>query len=163
MYRPSDVEINAAAKVIKAWGMENGYHTAAVLALVAAEKVRRPRKVRKNMDSEFIRFMDGVTGVIECTREEQMYMWEKAKEYGYNWKENSSGLLETVGYLDGRPICISLFTAEINGTKILLWHATSQLVDYKKINKWLELNTPNNRTDATNWTNVIPRLEKETK
>lgn len=159
MYRASDKEIEAVAQVLKDWLMPSGWNTAAVIALHEAAKVRAPKKMKKAEDSEMLRFLDGVVGVVEANSNEHMHIWERfTNMYGKNtWESESSGLLETVGYLDDRPICISLRTAKLKGSKILFWHATSQLVDHAMIDEWLKLNTPDNRTDALNWHNVLPR------
>lgn len=158
-YRPSDAEIEVASEILKEWGMEHGYRTAAVLALDAAGKVRAPKKMKKADDSEMLSFLEGVEGVVEATRNEEMHIHSRVVEmFGKDaWEEKSSGFNETIGFLDERPICISLHIKKIKGTKILFWHATSQLVDYAMISEWLKLNTPDNRTDALNWHNVLPR------
>lgn len=159
MYRASDKEIEAVAQVLKDGLMPAGWTTAAVIALHEAAKVRAPKKMKKAEDSEMLRFLEGVEGVVEATRNEEMHIYSRVVEmFGKDaWEGSNSGFNETVGYLDNRPICISLHTKKIKGTKILFWHATSQLVDHAMINEWLKLNTPDNRTDATNWHNVLPR------
>lgn len=159
MNRPTDDEVAAAAAVLKEWGMEKGYHTAAVLALTAAAKTREQPKMKKTTDSEMFRFLDGIIGTVEATRNEQSHLYSLySKELGATWVENNSGFLETVGYLDDMPVCISLHTAVVKGQKILFWHSTSTVVDHRLINEWLKLNTPDNRTDATNFHNVFHRV-----
>lgn len=159
MYRPSDEEIAAVAQVLKDWKMPSGWQTAAVLALDAAAKVRAPKKMEKRTDYEMIKFLDGVVGIIEANSNEYSNIWQLNKEHRKEtWVDNSSGLFEYVGYLDDRPICISLRTTIIGGRKILFWHPTSQVVDHAMIDEWFSLNLPNiPKTDATNWTNVLPR------
>jgi uncharacterized protein YkvS len=159
-YRPSDEEIAAVAKVLKLWKMPSGWQTAAVLALDAAGKVRAPKKMKKRTDEQMTKFLEGVEGVVEANGNEKLNIWESYRE-NYNekdWVSNNGGILETVGYLDERPICISLYVDTIKGKKILFWHATSQLVDHLLIDKWLDLNLPSiKRTNAMNWPNVILR------
>lgn len=159
MYRPSDAEIEAVAQVLKDWKMPSGWQTAAVLALDAAGKARAPKKMKKRKDEEMVRFLDGVAGVITATREEMQGIWARNKEYGLRtWESNNSGLSECVGWIEDRPIYITLWTNIIEGHKILFVDATSQLVDWAMIDEWIALNLPDvPKTDATNWTHAIPR------
>src|SRR6218665_1693649 len=137
MYRASDKEIEVVAQVLKDWLMPSGWTTAAVIALHEAAKVRAPKKMKKADDSQMLKFLDGVVGVIEANSNEHSHIWERfTNMHGKAaWDSDNSGLLETVGYLDERPICISLRTAKLKGAKILFWHATSQLVDHKLIDE----------------------------
>lgn len=121
-------------------------------------------------DREMTFFLDGVTGAIEATSCEQHSLWERYTEYGVEWKQHNVGLLETVGTLADMPVCISLHTTQIGGDKILFYHATSQVVDQRMINKWLEENLPTtarredgalNKTDATNSHIVAPFVRKK--
>lgn len=156
--RPSDEEVAAVAEVLKEWGMEKGYQTAAVLALVAAAKTRERPKREKCTDEEMLKFLDGIIGTVEATRAEQSHLWQLyTKELKQTWKESSFGLGECVGFIDDRPVWISLNTATVKGHKTLFWHPTSPVVDHDLIDEWLKLNTPNNRTDATNFHNIFPR------
>lgn len=156
--RPKDNEVAAVAEILKEWGMEKGYQTAAALALVAVAKMQERPKMIKCTDDEMIRFLDGIVGSVEATHDEKSHLWALyTKELNKRWKENNSGILETVGYLDDRPVCISLSTAVVDGHKILFWHATSQVVDHVLIDEWLKLNTPDNRTNATNFHSIFPR------
>jgi len=66
-------------------------------------------------------------------------IWEKWNDELDSW-EQGMGWLETVGYINDRPICISIFIEKINGYEVLFWHATSELVDYKMIEEWFQLN-----------------------
>lgn len=161
-YRPSDAEIAAVAEVLKDWKMPSGWSTAAVLALDAAGKVRAPKKMKKQKDDQMVKFLDGVVGVIEANSGEYGYIWERNKEYRKaKWEEkSSSGLFEYVGWHGERPVCMSMRIAYIDDHKILFWHATSSLVDHEMIDEWFEVNLPDvHKTDATNWTNAIPRKD----
>lgn len=110
-------------------------------------------------DKEMTDFLEGVTGAIEASSFEQHCLWEKYTEYGVEWKQHNPGLLERVGMLADMPICISLSNVTIGDEKILLYHATSQVVDHRMVQKWLEDNLPAtarrddgkvNKTDANN-------------
>lgn len=115
---------------------------------------------------------EGVTGVVEATRFEDLRRWPDVKKYRpeWEWKQSLSGPLITVGRLDDRPICISVFVHEIGGERIVFVEPTSQLVDYKMIDEWLLEHLPEsalqqhnlrqgyrylNKVDAGNFFNVF--------
>lgn len=115
-------------------------------------------------------FLDGCVGAVEATSEEYHHcyqVWDEYRKAGDGpWKENLSGILPTVGFIAEFPVCISLRTAHLGPHKILFYHATSRLVDHDMIRDWLKLALPKsairddgyiNHSDATNFTNVIPR------
>ncbi len=121
-------------------------------------------------DREMTYFLTDVTGAIEATSCEQHSLWERYTEYGVTWDQNNVGLLERVGTLADMPVCISLRTVKIGGAKILFYHATSQVVDHRMIQKWLEENLPAsarredgrvNKTDATN-SHIVASFVKPT-
>jgi hypothetical protein len=116
-------------------------------------------------------FLAGAVGVLEATPCELSYVYRRCSETDRRWSENLSGHLITVGYLNERPICISLRQIDIEGHKVIVYHATSTLVDWSMIRAWLESNMPDsafefvngkarlNATDADNWSHVLPRKE----
>lgn len=130
-------------------------------------------------DDTIHEFFDGVVGLVEASSHEKYYLWDRyadepfAIKYGppdrtrYSWVDKNSGFLPRVGYLDGRPICISVFTAVVDGKKLLFWHATSQVVDYELIDRWFKKYLPVtafrdgdprgylNQTDPTNFCNIL--------
>ncbi len=118
------------------------------------------------VDVEMQEFLKDITGVVEATRCEEHYLWkEYNNDLGWDWKQGGMGLVHTVGMTDKMPTCISLFVNEVRGEKILFWHATSQLVDYRLVDKWMKKNIPKsayrkdnfiNKTDATNFCNLFP-------
>lgn len=106
-------------------------------------------------------------GAVEANEFETMCLWEKfnARTDGV-WESATGGSLAVVGWIEEMPVCISLLVHTINGHPILFYHATSQLVDYEMVNKWLDENMPDiaknkngrlNKTDAMNFNNVFPR------
>lgn len=127
-----------------------------------------PEQARPESDRqrEIREFLDGVVGVVEANSYEHQCLWERYHgEYEVAWKTNSSGLGECVGKLADMPVCISLTTAVVGGFKLLFIDATSAVVDYRLIDKWLEDNMPAtaharghlNKTDAQNFINVFPK------
>lgn len=112
-------------------------------------------------------YLEGCTGCIEATSFEYMCLWREYTSKKADWKENLSGHYVEVGRINFNPINISLRTAVISGHKILFWHATSPVVDYNQIEKWLLNNLPVscfeapeqlNKTDAQNFYNVFPHV-----
>jgi hypothetical protein len=54
------------------------------------------------------------------------------------WQDVSQGWSKQVGSLDGRPVVVSLRWSYLDGQLVLFWHGTSQVVDYKMIEDWLD-------------------------
>lgn len=114
-------------------------------------------------------YLEDVVASVEATSFEQYKLWqEMVALYGSDYFVSTNfGYLSTVGYINDRPICISLNTAIVNGKKILFWYATSQVVDYIQIEKWLLKNLPKSAfrgddsgdyiisTDPMNFSNIL--------
>lgn len=113
-------------------------------------------------------FLADVDGVVEATNTEKTHLWmvNKHSLYGQKpreWKELLSGYGTIVGYLAEMPVFISLLKDTIDGKNILFWFATSQVVDYRMIEQWMEENIPErarkdgriNQVDAGNFNNVF--------
>lgn len=86
--------------------------------------------------------------VVEATNTEQHLLWNKwfyrpdPSFPKIEWEEITIDTGATVGELDGRPICLSIRFARINGVLVLFWHPTSQVVDYVQVDAWLKANVP---------------------
>ena len=112
-------------------------------------------------------FLADTHGVVDANSYERLMLWSEnqRRDRPLTWQENNLGLMEYVGWLDSRPICISLTTAIVDGKKILFVDPTSQLVDHALIDSWLEQNLPKtafrtfakylNRVNAMNFINVF--------
>lgn len=118
------------------------------------------------LDAEMTEFLNGVVGVVEANSYERLCLWkEYTEELKKRWKDNRSGFSEVIGYLADMPVCISLFTSEVDGHKILFIDATSQVIDHRMIDKWLIETMPKsafkddgrfvNKTDAMNFHNIF--------
>jgi hypothetical protein len=117
---------------------------------------------------QMIDFLDGVVGVVDANSYESLCLWRENQELAIplSWVQNNSGLMETVGHIDGRPVCLSLLTTRVGSRKLLFIEATSQIVDNRMIDEWLLKNLPKsafrsdnkyiNRTNAMNFNNVLP-------
>lgn len=79
-----------------------------------------------------------------------------------DWQEESSGIIYQAGELDGRPVMVELFWAIINGHRIGFYHATSQVVDWKMVEEFInklkyplwDNGTRHAHTNATNFHHV---------
>ncbi|MBW3243299.1 hypothetical protein KUV57_11385 [Epibacterium sp. DP7N7-1] len=123
-----------------------------------------PETVALNtVSAEVAKFLEGVTGVVEANSFETMCLWERHTMHGRAWEEVSTGYGATVAVLHDRPVALSLRIAIVEGQKVLFIDATSELVDWKLIDAWLEKNLPAsaydgdriNRSDAMNFANVL--------
>ena len=103
---------------------------------------KAPEGRSKRNAQDVRRFLSGITGAIEATDVERHCLEEKYTRYGVAWESSSGGLLTAVGSVGDMPVCISLNKAKIGGEIILLYHATSQVVDHRMVRKWLENNLP---------------------
>lgn len=119
-------------------------------------------------DREITDFLAGVVGVVEANSYEHHMLWSEneQREKPLPWKQNNCGLGETVGHIGKMPVFVSLFTAEVDGHKLLFIFPTSQVIDHRMIEKWLKRTLPRtafceggyvNKTDAMNFHNVFRR------
>lgn len=115
-------------------------------------------------DAQMTEFLDGVVGAVEANSFETLSLWREChQELKMPWVDRGSGLMEIVGTVGDRPVCISLLTSVVDGQKILFYDPTSQVVDHAMIDEWLVKNLPRtafygerpNRTDAMNFHNVL--------
>lgn len=56
------------------------------------------------------------------------------------WEQQSDGCAGQVGILSRRPVVISVFWVKIDDRLVGFWQSTSEVVDYKMIDRWLEKN-----------------------
>ena len=114
--------------------------------------------------NEIVKFLEGVVAVVEATNCEADYLWRDYHcKQDYKWVSNLSGFGCIVGQIGDMPIFVSLLTNEVGGEKILFIHATSQVVDHRVIDAWLDMHLPEApRTDARNFGNILTKCEKVT-
>ena len=75
--------------------------------------------------------------VVEVSNYERQSLWEKHHEAN-NWKSAMERYGRQIGEIGDRPIWATFSLETINGLRVLFWEATSQLVDYKMIEDYLE-------------------------
>lgn len=117
-------------------------------------------------------FLKDTHGIVEANSFEQLCLWRDyvgwtTPRYDRSkWIENLSGLFLHIGNLGDMPVTLSLFSAIINGKKIVFWDSPSQVVDHRLIEQWFETNLPKcafrkdndslpNRADAMNFHNIF--------
>lgn len=127
-------------------------------------------------DDEMRKFLAGVVGVVEATREEQHQIWARwassspdkrpEDKHRLEWStEGSQSMLVNAGELAGHPVWLSLYVVSVGRHRLLFYHATSQVTDSRIVDAWLKQTMPKtafdgdrlNSTDATNFHNVLPR------
>lgn len=116
-------------------------------------------------DSEMTDFLHGVVGVVEANSFEHLCLWQEYRSR-VAWSDRMSGFGEIIGHLADMPVCISLRTSTVDGHKLLFVDATSQVVDWRMVDAWLDKMMPQsarrdngsvNRVNAMNFHNVFPR------
>lgn len=114
------------------------------------------------------------TCLVEATSFEELTLWQKHGNplgaldgEAVNWEQLTDGWLPTVGWMDGRPIVVSLHWSLINSRLVLFWRPTSKLVDYGVIERWFNdkipqayADQPNLVTDANNFHIVVHAIDR---
>lgn len=86
--------------------------------------------------------------VVQATSTEQHDCWARTssdscwhctpKDFPrMTWEQLNPAELRTIGHIQNRPICVSMTWARINGIVCCFWDGTSELVDYKMIEKYV--------------------------
>lgn len=124
--------------------------------------------------------------IVEATSNEQHMLWEQLSSDSIykildrdgkpaypqvKWEQISMGFGVTVGEVYKHPVFISLNWARINGKFVMFYHPTSQLIDYRKIDKWLEENfkgtydngTRRASTDVSNFAHCLNAIKEANK
>jgi hypothetical protein len=91
--------------------------------------------------------------VCIATTEERHYLWKDNHE---QWEDDSTGDAEILGNLEGMPVVIARTWGKVNGKMVMFIEPTSQVVDYRMIDKWIEDTLPHTTTtDVTHfWRDV---------
>lgn len=109
------------------------------------------------MHNTVLEYIKDSSYVVEATSMEQSQIWERYHKKGLSFSNAGYGV--TVGHLNDRPICISITKAQYKGKNILLWEATSQLVDYVMIEDFFKkIFNEYKKSDAQNFHNCIHYL-----
>jgi hypothetical protein len=102
-------------------------------------------------DDEMARLWKETKLIVEANSYERMTLWERWTDKT-EWQQHLQGRLVTVGTYHRRVVCVTLVWATIRGKAVLFLEATSELVDWKKIDAWLKREFPGVRKiDAMNF------------
>ena len=89
--------------------------------------------------SELTQYMINAKWVLFADRNQLHSLWERYhNKIGTEWRENQSGFGATVGMFGGFPVCISIGSFYLNGTKVLVVEDVSRVVDHDLIEEWLK-------------------------
>lgn len=131
---------------------------------------------RKN----FERHVADAIGVVFATRYEYQMLWEEnqRRDEPRSWESQGSGMWYQIGEIvvgeRKKPVCMTIWTAVVDGHKILFVEPTSQAFDYEMARDWLKTCVPTsafrpdvdddrtpreylNEVDPTNFHNIFPR------
>lgn len=103
--------------------------------------------------------------VLEASNFEQHALFNKFDDITA-WKQVMHGTIPTVGYVEGKPVNVSIQFAVIKGRGVLIWHPVSAMVSYELIEAWLRSQVKKFQgenhnvvfTDASNFLGDFSRL-----
>jgi hypothetical protein len=76
-----------------------------------------------------------------------------------DWVDNKEGRLVHIGSLGTRPVKLHLTWATINGCVVCFYEATSELVDWDMIDKWIAQTFPRiPKEDASNFSHCLQHI-----
>lgn len=108
-----------------------------------------------------------VVAFVEATTFEENCIWANFTEK-YNRVQKSewvqgTGLFKNVGYIQKRPINITLSFSTIKGKVVCFYDAVSPLADHEMIGKWIRQQSAQKNvvyTDAQNFHIALQRVEE---
>jgi hypothetical protein len=106
-------------------------------------------------DEEVTERLKKTVAVVQATHTERLHLWmEWSSQSGwddikhierggtphrkYRWEQMNPGCWMQIGKIKGMPVCLELQWVLIEGQVVLFWEMTSQVVDYRMGEKWLE-------------------------
>lgn len=107
---------------------------------------------KENLD-HYTRNMANTQAIVEATRFEQLALWQQwHKQSNWSWVDDSSGYGINVGTRAGMPVMIAITWSIIKNRHIMFVYPTSQVVDYRLVDKWIKQNFPHApKTNADNF------------
>ncbi len=126
------------------------------------DKLLRPLK-------DQILYKDQINPTMNPLKAEVLSLNRKVKENFHprvEWKEEPCGFNIQIGKVKKMPVCVEFRFANINGKKICFYYCTSQMADYRMVEKFLITRfqlthdgyTRWNHVDAMNFHNCIQGL-----
>jgi hypothetical protein len=74
---------------------------------------------------------------VKASHEESFILWKEWHKT-HAWKQDLAGFFFQIGEVEGRPVSMSFFFADIDGHRVLFWELTSQVVDFGMAKSWLD-------------------------
>jgi hypothetical protein len=123
----------------------------------------------RDMEAENDRHRLHATHMVEATDCESQNLWEKwhaRPQPGRKplaWEQISLGEWREIGKVAGRPICVTVHYAIVEGALVAFYEGTSELVDHAMIEAWLHANFPAARSwsNAMNFHNTVLDIERQ--
>lgn len=134
---------------------------------------------RQADDDEQARNIRETVYIVEATSFEKSCLWERwafnnrysrvfpdpknpENAHRVHWADISLGFWKQLGELAGSPVCVSVFFARILGKTIAFYEGSSQVVDMRMVEAWLDEEFPNarGRVNAQNFHNCVGDLER---
>lgn len=110
--------------------------------------------------------------VVEATSFEVHMLWREWHK-AVEMVQDNLGYMDTIGYIDDRPVCIDIRRYKIWGKSVIFYDACSQVVDHKMVEEWVNANilahcpkwdngTRVSHTNAWNFPHCIDAVEEAT-
>lgn len=64
-------------------------------------------------------------------------LYNKYKDAGWTYVQDTGGYLHTIGHHGDMPVCVSPMVHTINGVRVMYVEATSMIVDWDMVDKWV--------------------------
>jgi hypothetical protein len=107
-----------------------------------------PKKKKKMtfwINPEDKKLFKDVVFLVDASYTEHFFLWkenfhELTRQYYAvkTWEDEGMGHSINIGEINKRPVCVTLFYTEINGHRVMFYEGTSQVVDHKMIERWLQ-------------------------
>jgi hypothetical protein len=93
--------------------------------------------------NEWYRKFGKVEFFVEANSFETFTLWQEYhNEKDIEWIQELAGFVETIGYINNRPINLEFSFNVINGKLIAFYSGISALVDHTMIEEWIESRFP---------------------
>lgn len=105
--------------------------------------------------------------VVDASHEECFNVWYRwSYIHGLEMEQDMRGHVVTIGHVDERPICVTVFWYVVAGYRVAFVEGSSELVDYKMVDNWQRAVFPclrnnlyhNRHSNATNFGNIVSSI-----
>lgn len=109
-------------------------------------------------NKEDSKLFQDVAFVVVCSHTEKHFLWMtefdrpdprlKEEHRIRSWEDAFSGHGVQIGELGGMPICLTVWSARIDGKKVAFVDVHSQVVDHRMVDAWLDHHAGHIRWDS---------------